>query len=278
MVSALMRKSEANEEAEAKKLEIRRAARGVAKHPDGVDVPMRDSSIEPKKRSSYPDEQDSESEIDMADHSAMDIDTTTEGSMVKIKSPERQAEDGTQALEDNDEPDVFDVNVLAWDTAASPLHLAIINGHIDVVRCLVQEFGADILLPIKIPHGKAILSLVLALQLPQEQAETMVRNLVDLGASVAQADANQNTALQFAIAERPEMVQVFLSVDKTGTRRAVNHLGFSFQRPILRSPLLTAIRAKDSLTALLLLENGAVPSISFAAYMKVSTTSQCGIM
>ena len=44
---------------------------------------------------------------------------------------------------------MYEIDVIAWDYDLSPLHLAIINGHLDIIDMLVSEYGADVLLPVK---------------------------------------------------------------------------------------------------------------------------------
>jgi ankyrin repeat protein len=257
MVAALLRKSAVNEEEQQKKLDLKRAARA--------------------KQLTHKDD---DSDVDQLDDFDGDersiIDATTEGSMIDIKSLNINADDKAPDGDDENDPDVYDVNVLAWDTAISPLHLAIINGHLDLVQVLVQEFGADVLVPVKLfnDHDKsaraAILTLVLSLRLPLKQADAMARLLIDLGASCAQADINQHTALLYAVVEEPAIAKVFLEADQTGAFRAINHLAYSsFGLGVqLRYPLMAAIEVKDSDSALLLLTAGAKPEITFAAYMK----------
>jgi len=48
-----------------------------------------------------------------------------------------------------EDPDVYEIDVIAWDYGLSPLHLAILNGHLDIIQLLVSEYGADVLLPVK---------------------------------------------------------------------------------------------------------------------------------
>lgn len=86
-----------------------------------------------------------------------------------------------------DDPDVYDINVIAWDYGLSPLHLAILNGHLDVIELLVSEYGADVLLPVKLVEPgtsdarAAIMTLVLALNLPSELAKSVIKLLLKLG-------------------------------------------------------------------------------------------------
>ena len=129
ILSALLRKSEANEEEEQAKLDAKRKARLAAK---GLDVAMEDTTLASAS--------DHDSDIDMVDDVTEEaFDATTENSIVNIASPNMpDTEVLTNKDNDEDEPDVYDVNVTAWDVAVSPLHLAIVKGHVEVVRCLVQ--------------------------------------------------------------------------------------------------------------------------------------------
>ena len=169
MVSALLRKSEANEEEEEAKVDARRAARKAAKA-ENADATMDDASTGVSETGGDAAKTDNDSDIDMVDDADDDTnmdDATTEGSMVNIRKKDQDKKDEGLTVDDNEEePDVYDVNVVAWDVAVSPLHLAIVKGHIDVVKLLVQEFGADVLLPIKLYNEEdrsaraAILTLV----------------------------------------------------------------------------------------------------------------------
>lgn len=136
------------------------------------------------------------------------------------------------------------------------------------------------MLPVKLFHEHdksaraAILTLVLALQLPLAQAEAMTRTLVHLGASTAQADLDQNTTLQYCIVEQPDLLKTLADVDSTGVSRAINHLSVSGYKwsPVISSPLMTAINARDSVTAIRLLGQGAKSEIEFSAYIKAYQT------
>lgn len=275
IVSALLRKSEANEEENEKKIDAKRTARKAAKHAAAPDVEMGDAQTDHPQRSAVSDE---ESDVDMVEDADEDedMDATTEHSMVHIKEHKSGADANVLPEDDEDEPDIYDVNVTAWDVPASPLHFAIVNGHVDVVRCLVSDFGADVLLPVKLfnDHDKsaraAILTLVPAFQLPRDKAEAMIRTLIDLGASSAQADINQCTALQYCVADTPDLLQTLIDADKPGFKRALNHCSASGAMWNLEvaSPLSCAVNARDGPTALRLLELGAKADVSFDAYTK----------
>ncbi|KAK4502688.1 hypothetical protein PRZ48_006114 [Zasmidium cellare] len=272
MVSALLRKSEANEEEEERKTEARRTARQAEEEGKPLDAALKNVNI------SQQEDEDSDVEMLSNPDDDDDLDATTENSIVNIKPPVPAADDKALEGDDDDEPDVYDVNVLAWDVAVSPLHLAIVHGHVQVVKTLVQEFGADVLLPVKLVNDHdnsargAILTLVLALCLQLEHAKEMTKVLIELGASSAQADMNQKTALHFGVAECPDILPSLLEADETGVKRAINHLSVSgaWYRPSTSSPLVAAIQAKDTTTALRCLAIGSKPNIDFVAHAKAS--------
>lgn len=269
MVRLIMQKSEENEEAETKKEDARKKSRMTARENKGDDTEMQ------------PPDSDEEigSDVEMIDandpNSEDEVQTTTTGSYLKVKETDNNT-DETILEENEDDPDVYDVNVLAWDLQCSPLHLAILNGHIEVVNELVQSFGADVLLPVKIlnkhdksPRG-AILTLVLSLRLPLEKAKEMTMTLLKLGATCAQADTKQVTAFHYISNQQSAILDVLKENDEPAMNRSINHLGIlgSQWRPQARSPLMSAIFKGDALSAMKLLEFGASPSIEFKDWLK----------
>ncbi|KAL2182371.1 hypothetical protein L209DRAFT_746264 [Thermothelomyces heterothallicus CBS 203.75] len=104
------------------------------------------------------------------------------GLFAKVKREEAAPLDDAACDDNEDEPDFYDINLTAWDTPCSALHLAVVNGHVHVVQPLVQEYGADVLLPVKFDEKDALLILVLALTLPVEKAKEMTKTLVSLEA------------------------------------------------------------------------------------------------
>lgn len=60
------------------------------------------------------------------------------GSFVKVRTREADPADDAALQANDDEPDFYDINVIAWDVPCSALHLAIIEGHVEVVKTLVQ--------------------------------------------------------------------------------------------------------------------------------------------
>ncbi|KAK8155182.1 ankyrin repeat-containing domain protein [Phyllosticta citrichinensis] len=263
MVKILLTRSEQNEEEEAQKEDLRKQERLAAK----------------KEASGAQADEESDDDMDIVEDGDSDEDvemkSATTGSYVKLRKTEGPNEgDNLPEEEDEEEPDVFDVNVLAWDTPCSALHLAIVNGHYDIVKELVQNFGADVLLPVKLfqaydkTPGSAILTLVLAHCLPYDKAEEMVQLLLDLGASPAQADLHGITALHRYATVDPRFLNKFIEHDRPAAQRAVNHLSIEKTRwrPNLFTPLLSAIEGKIPSSVITLLELGASPEIDFTKF------------
>lgn len=139
----------------------------------------------------------------------------------------------------------------------------------------MQDFGADVLLPVKFfgsdcrrPNG-ALLTLLLAARLPFDKAKEMTKTLLELGASLAQA-VHQITALHFVSGAKPELLETLFALDEPAAKRAINHLGVSGNQwsPSAQSPLMFAIRKGDSEAAMKLLEAGASPDIEFTDWVK----------
>lgn len=270
IVRILMKRSESNEEEEANKADLRRKLRLAAKEAASPAAPK-----SPSDTRMASDEEDAEMIDNDEDDDDVEMKSTTTGSYVNVKKSEDPDENDNLPEDNEEEPDVYDVNVLAWDTPSSPLHLAIFNGHCEVVKELVQNFGADVLLPVKLLNGynrkpsAAILTLCLATHLPLDRAKDMIYTLLEVGASSAQADLHGTTAFHRFTAQQTEMIQALLDHDLPGAKRALNHLvcgGLNY-RPFPISPLSTAVDSQNTSLALKLLETGARPEIGFQEFV-----------
>lgn len=256
IVKVLLTNSEQNEEQETKKEDARKG------------------SSEPEQKQTTDEAQDEDGDVELiyADSSS----SHTSESYVKVEP--KAGEDVFDNLPESEnelEPDIYDVDALAWDSHTSPLHLAIINGHTDVVDELVSSFGADVLLPVKLLNDGnspiAILTLVLALQLPLTKAKAMTQKLLQLGASPAQADMNHNTALHYLGASKfPGLLDVFVHHDEPGVKRAINHLAFAGYSWSMEpyNAFVAAVNAKNVIGAIKLLDAGADASIEFSHFVK----------
>jgi ankyrin repeat protein len=253
MIKALLEKSEANEEEEERKEELKKQARRAAAVASGVSASHGGKALK---------EGDEDS-----DHE--DSDQMTDGSFVKI------AEDASTSSnlpdeEDAGEPDVYVVDVLAWDSPLSPLHLAIMGDHVDCIEELVNNFGADVLLPVKLidAYSKnpraAILTLVLAAQLTEATATSQC--LLKLGASSTQGDMNGVSTLHYIVNEgNLDVLNLLAEYDRPAASKAINYVvisGYQHQ-PQVDTPLITAIEGDHQKVIERLLELGARPTVAF---------------
>ncbi|CAG7956753.1 unnamed protein product [Penicillium nalgiovense] len=261
IIRILLTKSNENEEEEAKKEEVLK-----------------------KNGKSEPSTAEDE-DVDMIDHN--DAVSHTSASYVKVEAEEENEEEDLTTYdtleEDNLEPDIYDINVVAWDSRTAPLHLAILHGHTEAVKELVTSFGADVLMPVKIlnEHNRtplaAILNLVLIHALPFEKAKEMSQTLLDLGASPAQADLKQKSPLYYlAHSDKFDILDIYMQHDEPAVKRAINHmavLGTSWT-PEYSSALMIALAAKNAPAASKLLGAGAHPEINISEIVKLITTSR----
>lgn len=273
IVRTIMEKSEANEADEELKIMRRKDAKAATKESQQCD-----ETEQPGQDNESTGDSDEDPElVDGEDSSEDGVQTVATGSFVKV-GREKDTEKGDALPEDADEeePDFYDVNLVAWDTLYSPLHIAIVNGHTEVVKMLCSDFGADVLLPVKLlsdydksPRA-AILTLVLALSLPLEQAKVMAQTLLDLGATSAQADLKQITAFHYYVNDGPDTAQILLENDTAAAVAALKHIVVtgSYYSPGTASSLLTAIQNRDAITTLKLLDSGAATQIEFASWIK----------
>ena len=268
MARMLLDKSEANGEEEGRKEDARKAARRTAAQQPDADAKTSDAD----KLSQDSDEDDSEDFEDDNESS----DEITEGSFVKVAEKDKD-----NAPEDDvDDPDVFDIDVLSWDQPMSPLHFAIVGGKVEVVKLLINKYGADVLLPIKILGQQAnrgpeaaILTLILALEAPLSAARKTIDTLLSNGAITTQADVKECSALHFAINDAKTVI---IEVMQAGTgsgalRKAINHVSISSRNwysKAVQAPLLTAIRTRKAEIVRKVLKMGADVEIDYESYAK----------
>jgi ankyrin repeat protein len=257
MIKALLEKSEANEEEEERKEKLKKEARRAASAAPGNEPPK---------------DEDTDSQDLMEDEDSDGSDQMTDASFVKV-SADLSTSPNSPDKEDANEPDVYDVDVLAWDSPLSPLHLAIMGGHIDAIGELVNNFGADVLLPVKLidEYSKnpraAILTLVLAAQLSEPIAVTQC--LLKLGASSTQADMNGVSTLHYIVNEGElDVLGLLAEYDRPAASKAINYVVVSGHQhqPQVDTPLLTAIRGGHQAVIEKLLELGARPIVAFEEF------------
>ncbi|KAH9998078.1 ankyrin repeat protein [Xylariaceae sp. FL0662B] len=277
IIRILLEKSNSNEEEEEEKQDRRRKTRLASL--EGVhgkkDIGEADTS-----KSCDGTGSDEDSDAELVDDSASDdgMQSVTTGSFVKVGKGDETSTNEAAALDDDqNDPDFYKIDVVAWDSKCSALHLAILGGHCDIVKILCQEFGADVLLPIKIGDGSysnpnaAILSLVLALALSVDKAVRMAETLLSLGATSSQADMTGVTAFHRYIRNgAPKLIESLWENDKRGLKTAINHVAISgtHYNSSATTPLTTAIDRGDPILVLKLLGEEAKPQIDFDSWLK----------
>ncbi|KAK3356243.1 hypothetical protein B0H65DRAFT_72260 [Neurospora tetraspora] len=270
IIKILMNKSNTNEEEFEELEDQRRKARAALREQKTEKMDVDDEKEDDSEDIEMIEADDTESD---AGGDKMSIAT---GSFVKVdKTPETPAPDGTLPAENEEGPDFYEVNQVAWDIPCSALHFAILEGHDEVVKLLCQEYGADVLLPVKFlqDKNKALLTLVLVMALPIEKAKSMAQTLLSLGATVAQADLNSCTVFAHYVERNARtLLDLANELDKAGYKTAINHV-LCEQWSRSDTPLLTAIRDGNLGMVVKLLETGAVPEIDFETWLKSARQS-----
>ncbi|KAF9765246.1 hypothetical protein IL306_002530, partial [Fusarium sp. DS 682] len=271
IIKILMEKSIENEEAEEERQDKKRQAakKASSDNNDGAHKEVVSSAS------------DEESDGEMIDGETTDADAAsmTTGSFVKVKQVEGGNAEDLVPEESQDEPDFFNVDALAWDLQCSPLHLAIAEGNEDAVKVLC-DYGTDSILPVKslAEHGdgRAILTLVLALTLPNDKAKSMANLLLRLGATSAQADSKGCTAFhRYVESGEVGLIDTLLDNDKTGIKAAINHMvcDGSYWNAETIAPINTAVQHGDVVMVLKLLTAGAAAHINFDSWLKSAKVS-----
>ncbi|KAL8650578.1 MAG: hypothetical protein Q9210_003740 [Variospora velana] len=255
MVTTLLEKSEANEAEEAEKEDRKKANKA--------------SSSQSAEESS-----DDENSDERLSESSSEAETATTEGFVKVADKKISDEDPLDG-NDGSEPDVYDVNVLAWDTPVSPLHLAILGGYNEVIKTLIGTFGADALLPIKIidsysrSPSHAIMTLLLAARLSGSTSTGVTHDLLAHGASSVQADVQHVSAFHYLVAKKKiDLLKACIEQDGAATKSALNHLVIEgvYWRASVDTPLTTAIRTGDTKLVNFLLDAGARPVIDLDSF------------
>ncbi len=142
-----------------------------------------------------------------------------------------------------------------------------------MIRLLVEEYGADVLLPIKLQHDnyspkEAILTLVLTLSLPKEKAKEIARLLLELGATTAQADMNHFTALHYFVFEdNSDLLDVLLDHDGPAAQSVLNYVSIG-QSSYGTTAITYALKHGHEAMVSKLLSIGGKPTITFDDYIK----------
>lgn len=111
------------------KILMEKSIENEAHFEDSKGIPVRDE--DEHSRAS-----DEDSDLEMVDSKTeTDVMSVTTASFVKVNKSDSH-DDEVISDEAQDEPDYYQIDVLAWDMPCSPLHLAIVEGHEGVVTLL----------------------------------------------------------------------------------------------------------------------------------------------
>ncbi|KAK2775823.1 hypothetical protein FQN52_007078 [Onygenales sp. PD_12] len=250
ILRAILRKSEANQVEYLEK---------SAKKTENADIT--ESDPDSNESESDPDEDD---DISIVGSGTTSPYAASQGSMVIVDSPQSPDEDDDK----EDQPNFYDdLGVLSWDIPLSPLHVAILNGHIDIIDALATEFGVDVSQAFveKPQYGSptVIFSVLLAAHHPSNKSKDILKSLFELGASSTQANMEHITAFHsLVMASESRVLDVVFELDGPAAQLAINHPTVSsLYGTTPNLPLHTAIRFKNIPMIMKLLEKGANMSV-----------------
>jgi len=158
MIKILMEKSIENEEAEEERQARRRKAIGTTK-PDAGET-TREADSDSNGSDDSDDADGSDGELIDDTKTETEVQSLATGSFVKVKKGDGD-ENGDDVVldESEDEPDYYQIDVLAWDVPCSPLHLAIAEGHEETVKLLCDVCAAVAFSPFSPTPANCILSM-----------------------------------------------------------------------------------------------------------------------
>lgn len=235
IVKILLLKSEGNEAEEDRKQQERRAARTAEKRAAQA-ASAADTHAKDEEDVADEDDDTDASFVDDDDDSVKASQPATDASYIKVLKAGDSSSEMPDDI-DNESPDIFDINITAWDEPVSPLHLAVFEGHVEVIKVMVQQFGADVLRPINFEERgydsrKPKLILMVGMHLPLEKFINVTRALLEVGAVTAQADSTHATALYHGLSQlEPDSFLAFLDLllefDRPATESIINTIVLS---------------------------------------------------
>jgi hypothetical protein len=252
------------------------AARGGADIMEVLNNKSTQNKHEANKRTRENDDgvdvtEDLQSDTDAGSETSGDTST-----YLKVEPVDKLFKDSSDQAESSDptkidvKDDILDPDIVTWDTGCTPAHVATIFGNLEALHFLLNEHGTDPKIPIKLKnhHNKepraAILSLVLALNLPEEILEEAAEELVAAGATCSQADLNGKTAFRYFVDQGLYALDTIVKVDEKHAKAILNYMSIkNIWQPSVTNALSTAIKNHDAKTAAKLLDLGAKISIDY---------------
>lgn len=140
----------------------------------------------------------------------------------------------------------------------------------------MSEYGANVRLPVKLVDPGtsnargAIMTIILAMFLPKEKAKSVIKLILQLGATSSQGDMKHFSVLHYVVAQdNSDVLDVLLSNERPIALSVLNNIGWinSWGNDIA-SPLTTSVQNRHQEMVAKLLDLGANPSISFEDWIK----------
>lgn len=252
VVKKLLERSQANQKAEEEKKAAEEKAKAAAET-SGSEM---ESDNETARASS---DDDWDSDEDMKGKKAVKV---AKQDMPTVNDPPAE---GADLPEDNEElPDILDIQAVDWDLNWSPLVHAIVGGHPGVVDILLRA-GADARTPWKTGESynqRTVYPLSMAIYNEDESSACrIVERLIEAGASSTASDNSSISVFHSAVsAGALGVVRTMLRVDPNAAT-ALNFLARPGYNQAI-SPLVTAITSVNRPMIALLLAYGAITSIT----------------
>ncbi|GJE83966.1 ankyrin [Phanerochaete sordida] len=255
VVRKLLERSAVNAEEAQKKEEEKAAAKEEeqkkAKKVDEDDEDMADDD----------EDKDEDEDEDMRDSSEDDW-SSDDGNAKKKKAKkdeEAPKDDGLIPEENDEDPDVFHIDVTDWDYSLSALDYAVASGSIAVVEQLLTA-GANPKLVTKPKHTYEIRYchplILTAVAEDDARACATAEKLIAAGAVTSEADENLYTLLHRAVlAGRPQILSTFLKADPNA--KAVLNIPWMDDWQCAIFPIVSAIQSGSYSTLAVLLAHGA---------------------
>ena len=246
VVEKLLEKSKLNKE----KAEEEEAAEETEKVSDSDD-PMdgnKDKEEDAKSEDIGDDDDDDDDEDgDDNDFEVIDREEANDGAAADANIPE----------DNEDEPDILNVNIPDWDLGFTPLGYAIVNGHPEVVdQLLVAE--SNPLQPVKNNSHDIPIVHPLALTVLTEDEDVackIAERLIQAGAVSSTADRSlMSVFFRVVAAEKPKLLSTLLRADPKA-KKLVNFPAIEGRAAIF--PTTAAVANRDFVALALLLAHGA---------------------
>lgn len=250
VIEKLLERSELNKEQAEEEKAAKEAEEGktTADEDDPMDGTSKDEEVDAKSEDiGDDDEEDEKDDEEDDDYEVVNREDANDGTVADANIPE----------DDEDEPDILDVNIPDWDYGFTPLGYAIVHGHLDVVdQLLVAE--SDPLQPVKSNSHDIPIVHPLALTVLTEDEDVackIAERLIQAGATSSTADrALMSVFLRIVTAGRPKLLSTLFRVDSKA-KKLVNFPTVQYGTAIFPT---TAVIANGDFAALaLLLAHGA---------------------